>query len=45
LNTVPAKYYVFLRLKTLLKGHRFQLIELKGTTMAALKKVTGKELN
>jgi hypothetical protein len=31
LNIIPAKYYVFLRLKTLLKGHRFQPVEFKGT--------------
>lgn len=39
-NIVPARY-VFLRLKTLLKGNRFQLAELKGTAMVALQKVTG----
>ena len=43
-NIVPAKY-VFLSLKTLLEGNRFQLAELKGTAMVALQKVTGNELH
>jgi hypothetical protein len=45
LKYIPANYYIFPRLKTLLKGHRCQSVEVKCTTMVALQKVTGKRLH